>query len=154
MLNNNGFRRLADVAVRTENLKTNLQAEESYSVWGNNSRIVRLANARFLLAAKSTKRANSPATWPSVRQRMIKRAGSEELGRREHLLIEDIFKLSCGFFRTNWRKMCIRKCKLKTFAASMTYRIRKHRVPLRILVQFPRSRPAKAASALVSLRFT
>ena len=52
---------------------------------GNISRTVNLANSRFRLAVTSTtKRASSPVSWLSERQRMIKRARSAEFGSRKH----------------------------------------------------------------------
>ena len=60
------------------------------------------ANAFLLLNVKSTtKRANSPASWPFTRQKITKRGRSDEVGSRMHF--DENFKISmgCQKFREN-----------------------------------------------------
>ena len=71
--------RIQDESLRRKNKKTD-QADS-----GNISRTIILANARFLLAVKpTTKRASSPASWLSERQKIIRCARSEDVGSLQH----------------------------------------------------------------------
>ena len=69
--------------------------KECYVDSTNKSRTVGLANARFLQASKSTtKRASSPASLLSERQKVIKRARSEGIGSLKHF--DGVSRISTG----------------------------------------------------------
>ena len=86
---------------------------------------------------------------PSIRQRMIKRARSEESGRRENL--EGISRISAGFSGHSEGNEKY-ESNLKSWPARITDGTWKNSMPFRVNNRMLRTRPTKEKHAPLSLR--